>query len=146
MFKNEPSEIVPAIVSEELWDEANEVLTRRSEDVKNRQGVCNHANLLTGKLYCAHCGAPYYRRESKDKEGTIQNGFAVIRLITARMPARDPERIMDRVIIADAANPKRRIRLLFRMTARQKGKPAERHAAKPAGLSKLPVMSNPRLT
>jgi len=72
--------------------------------------------------------------------------YTAATITTARMPARDPERIMDRVIIADAANPKRRIRLLFRMTARQKGKPAERHAAKPAGLSKLPVMSNPRLT
>ena len=69
MFKDETGEIVPAIVSEELWEQANAVLRRRSEDVKTRQGICNHANLLTGKLYCTHCGAPYYRRESKDKQG-----------------------------------------------------------------------------
>ena len=69
MFKDETGEIVPAIVSEELWESANAVLRRRSEDVKNRQGICNHANLLTGKLFCTHCGAPYYRRESKDKAG-----------------------------------------------------------------------------
>jgi hypothetical protein len=69
MFKDESGEIVPAIVSEELWEAANAVLRRRSEDVKNRQGICNHANLLTGKLLCTCCGAPYYRRESKDKEG-----------------------------------------------------------------------------
>lgn len=73
MFKDETGEIVPAIVSEELWDKANEVLIRRSEDVKNRQGICNHANLLTGKLYCAHCGAAYYRRESKSKDGTVNS-------------------------------------------------------------------------
>ena len=73
MFKDETGEIVPAIVSEEIWDKANEVLTRRSEDVKNRQGICNHANLLTGKLYCAHCGAAYYRRESKSKDGTVNS-------------------------------------------------------------------------
>ena len=73
MFKDETGEIVPAIVSEELWDKANDVLTRRSEDVKNRQGICNHANLLTGKLYCAHCGAAYYRRESKSKDGTVNS-------------------------------------------------------------------------
>ena len=65
MFKDETGEIVPAIVSEELWDKANAVLRRRSEDVKNRQGICNHPNLLTGKLFCACCGEPYYRRESK---------------------------------------------------------------------------------
>jgi len=69
MFKDETGEIVPAIVSEELWDRANEVLKRRSDDVKSRQGICNHQNLLTGKLYCTHCGAAYYRRESKDKDG-----------------------------------------------------------------------------
>ena len=69
IFKDESGEIVPAIVSEEVWDKANEVLKRRSEDVKNRQGVCNHANLLTGKLWCSHCGQPYYRRESKDRSG-----------------------------------------------------------------------------
>ncbi len=73
MFKDETGEIVPAIVTEEVWDKANEVLARRSEDVKNRQGICNHANLLTGKLYCTHCGQPYYRRESKDKHGNVNS-------------------------------------------------------------------------
>lgn len=69
IFKDETGEIVPAIVSEELWERANEVLRRRSDDVKNRQGICNHANLLTGKLFCTQCGLPYYRRESVDKLG-----------------------------------------------------------------------------
>ena len=69
MFKDETGEIVPAIVDEKLWETANKVLQKRSEDVKGRQGICNHANLLTGKLYCADCGTAYYRRESKDKQG-----------------------------------------------------------------------------
>ena len=69
MFKDETGEIVPAIVSEELWEQANQVLQKRSEDVKNRQGICNHANLLTGKLFCADCGTAYYRRESSDRSG-----------------------------------------------------------------------------
>ena len=69
MFKDETGEIVPAIVSEELWEQANAVLKKRSEDVKGRQGICNHANLLTGKLVCTHCGAAYYRRDSVDRKG-----------------------------------------------------------------------------
>ena len=69
MFKDETGEIVPAIVSEELWDKANEVLRKRSDDVKSRQGICNHANLLTGKLFCTCCGTAYYRRDSKDRQG-----------------------------------------------------------------------------
>ena len=73
MFKDETGEIVPAIVSEELWDSANMILKRRSEDVKARQGICNHDNLLTGKLICTQCGKPYYRRESKDKKGNVNS-------------------------------------------------------------------------
>ncbi len=69
MFKDETGQIVPAIVSEELWDRANIILKNRSEDVKSRQGICNHPNLFTGKLYCTCCGQPYYRRESKDQSG-----------------------------------------------------------------------------
>lgn len=69
VFKDETGEIVPAIVDEELWEAANKVLRKRSEDVKGRQGICNHANLLTGKLFCADCGTAYYRRDSVDKDG-----------------------------------------------------------------------------
>lgn len=73
IFKDETGELVQAIVSEELWDQANAILKRRSEDVKNRQGICNHANLLTGKLFCTHCGAPYYRRDAKDRHGNVNS-------------------------------------------------------------------------
>jgi len=86
MFKDETGLVVPAIVSEDLWDRANAVLDKRSEDVKRRKGICNHANLLTGKLLCTCCGTAYYRRESKDKfgnknskwvcSGKIKNGAA----------------------------------------------------------------------
>ncbi len=69
MFKDETGDIVPAIVTEELWEAANVVLERRSKDVKNRQNICNHANLLTGKLFCTHCGKAYYRRDSVDRQG-----------------------------------------------------------------------------
>lgn len=71
MFKDETGEIVPAIVSEELWEQANAILRRRSHDVKNRQNQCNHPNLLTGKMYCTHCGKLYYRKDSKDRKGNV---------------------------------------------------------------------------
>ena len=71
MFKDETGEIVPAIVSEELWEQANAVLIRRSRDVKKRQNQCNHQNLLTGKMYCTHCGKLYYRKDSKDRKGNV---------------------------------------------------------------------------
>ena len=73
MFKDETGEIVPAIVSEQLWDQANAVLRKRSDDVKNRQNICNTQNLLTSKLYCTCCGTPYYRKESKSRKGVINS-------------------------------------------------------------------------
>ena len=69
MYKDETGETVPAIVSEELWEKANEVLRARSQDVKTRQNKTVHQNLLTGKLVCAHCGRPYYRKDGKAKNG-----------------------------------------------------------------------------
>ncbi len=73
MFKDETGEIVPALVSEEIWEKANAVLARRSSDVKRRRNLCNHKNLLTGKIFCTHCGAPYYRTDSKDTKGNINS-------------------------------------------------------------------------
>ena len=59
MYKDETGKTVPAIVSEEIWDKANEVLYMRSQDVITAQHKTVHQNLLTGKLICAHCGKPY---------------------------------------------------------------------------------------
>ena len=73
MHKDETGLIVPAIIDEETWEKANQILQRRSSDVKNRQGICNHDNLLTGKLFCTHCGTPYYRKESKSKDGYVNS-------------------------------------------------------------------------
>lgn len=73
MYKDESGRIVPAIVSEELWDRANDVLKQRSESVKKRQGITCHENILAGKLYCAKCGTPYYRRDSFDRSGTLNS-------------------------------------------------------------------------
>lgn len=44
MFKEE--RIVPANVSEELWEKVNAVLAVRSLDVKQRQNKCNRPNLM----------------------------------------------------------------------------------------------------
>ena len=71
MYKDETGESVPAIVSEELWQAANDVLAVRSADVTRRQNKTTHGNLLTGKLYCGECGSPFYRKESKRKNEAV---------------------------------------------------------------------------
>ena len=60
MYKDERGETVPAIVSEELWEAANEVFQRRSIDVKHRRNCSTHKNTYTGKLFCTVDGALYY--------------------------------------------------------------------------------------
>lgn len=69
MYKDETGETVPAIVSEEIWDKANEVLYMRSQDVITAQHKTVHQNLFTGKLICANCGKPYYRKDAVGKGG-----------------------------------------------------------------------------
>ena len=75
IYKDETGDIVPPIVSEELWQRANEVLRLRSLDVIQKQNKTNHNNLLTGKLICAHCGKPYYRKDTVSKKGTANSAW-----------------------------------------------------------------------
>ena len=75
IYKDESGEVVPAIVSEELWQRANDVLKLRSLDVIQKQNKTNHNNLLTGKLICAHCGKPFYRKDTVSKKGTANSAW-----------------------------------------------------------------------
>ena len=75
IYKDESGEVIPAIVSEELWQRANEVLKLRSLDVIQKQNKTNHNNLLTGKLICAHCGQPFYRKDTVSKKGTTNSAW-----------------------------------------------------------------------
>ncbi len=68
--------MVPAIVSEELWKTANELMDKRSasfitEDFKVKVIGCRkNSNLLTGKIICGLCGNTYWRRTSVNTKGT----------------------------------------------------------------------------
>ena len=94
-----PGRSFPAIVSEELWEQANAVLQRRSEDAKNRKGICNHQNLLTGKLFCTHCGTAYYRRESRDKQGNKNSKWGCSDKIKERKDACDSFPIYEKELV-----------------------------------------------
>lgn len=71
-YKDETGEIVPAIVSEELWNRANILYKHRSTEVKNSKHGQKTTSVLSGKIYCFHCGTPFWRtsyshRLHKDK-------------------------------------------------------------------------------
>lgn len=60
VYKDETGEIVPAIVSEELWERCNKILCNRSEYIKSRSKSFKNNSPFTGKIYCKHHGA-YWR-------------------------------------------------------------------------------------
>ena len=61
MFKDETGEIVPAIVSEELWDKANEIFAERSMKVKATDRSAKKTSPLSGKIICGVHGVPFWR-------------------------------------------------------------------------------------
>ncbi len=67
--------IVPAIVSEELWETANRLMDQRSrsfvsEDFKVKvTGSKKNADFLTGKIVCGLCQNTYWRRTSVNAKG-----------------------------------------------------------------------------
>lgn len=60
VYKDETGEIVPAIVSEELWDRCNKILLDRSGYIKTRSKSFKGNSPFAGKIYCKHHGA-YWR-------------------------------------------------------------------------------------
>ena len=61
MYKDESGEVVPAIVSEELWNRCERIFTERSEAIKSRERSFKDKSPLTGKIWCTADDAPYWR-------------------------------------------------------------------------------------
>ncbi|WP_278942886.1 recombinase family protein [Anaerotruncus colihominis] len=73
MYKDETGEVVPAIVSEGIWDKANRILSRRSAKMSSEDRTSyQNKYKYSGKLICMEHHAPYYRAcyhyKSGDKE------------------------------------------------------------------------------
>ncbi|MFI3115571.1 MAG: recombinase family protein [Clostridia bacterium] len=68
MYKDEKN--VPPIVSEELWDKANDILQRRSDKVMAEDKTSyQNKYAYSGKIYCGEHNIPYYRSMYKYKSG-----------------------------------------------------------------------------
>ncbi len=73
IHKEETGEIVPQIVSEELWDKANRILKERAQKVASEDKTSyQNKYLYSGKIVCGEHGTCYhhtiYRYKSGDKE------------------------------------------------------------------------------
>ncbi|MEG2672726.1 MAG: recombinase family protein [Ruthenibacterium sp.] len=70
VYKDETGEIVPEIVSEELWERANDILKKRSQ-TQRAEDVSVYANRYpySGKVFCAEHRQPYYRANYRYSSG-----------------------------------------------------------------------------
>src|SRR5699024_8099244 len=70
MYKDESGQIVPAIVSEELWDKANLILEKRSikQSAEDKTGYQSRYP-YSGKIICGVHKLPYYRALYRYKSG-----------------------------------------------------------------------------
>lgn len=62
-------ESIPAIVTDELWDRANELLDRRGEKFKEKGDAFQNRYPYSGKLICGEHGTSYHRHVYKSKAG-----------------------------------------------------------------------------
>lgn len=61
MFKDETGEIVPAIVSEEIWDKCNAIFRERGNAIKSRERSFKDKSVFTGKIWCQLHEKPNWR-------------------------------------------------------------------------------------
>lgn len=67
MYKDETGEIVPAIVSEELWQQANDVFAQRSMLVKATERSAKKTSPLSGKIICGEHDEPFWRTSYSER-------------------------------------------------------------------------------
>lgn len=60
-------EHIPPIVSEDIWDKANDIYKKRGNAVKNRERVYNLENIFTKKIVCYDDGAYYWLKTKKSR-------------------------------------------------------------------------------
>ncbi len=114
-------EVLPPIVSAELWEAANKVLKERGFAVIKRSGIYRRANLLTGKLVCGDCGASFYHRKGKNGKskwicgGKLKNGSSceaftvdeyelkalILEAVTEAEAGAEPETELDAVTVTE---------------------------------------------
>ena len=69
MFKDETGQLVPQIVSEDLWERANIILARRSKAITGHRSSLKKNSPFTGMIFCTVDGKPYWRTTNSVKSG-----------------------------------------------------------------------------
>ena len=73
MYKDETGDIVPAIVSETLWNRCNEMLkSRRVTEMVGNYGGKRFTSPLSGKIICGHCNKTYHHNSYNHSNNNIK--------------------------------------------------------------------------
>ena len=73
MYKDETGDIVPAIVSETLWNRCNEMLkSRRVTEMIGNYGGKRFTSPLSGKIICGHCNKTYHHNSYNHSNNNIK--------------------------------------------------------------------------
>lgn len=75
MYKDETGEIVPAIVSEELWNKCYEIYKTHSDKVKKGGTSYNTKYKYSGKIFCDRDGCSFWRSNFKSKAGQTREAW-----------------------------------------------------------------------
>ena len=67
MYKDETGQVVPQIVSEELWDRANEIFKQRSDKVKQAGRSPKASSILSGKIVCGIHNTSFWRTSYSER-------------------------------------------------------------------------------
>lgn len=67
MYKDESGELVPAIVTEDVWEQANAVFIERSKKVKAQGHSAKATSHLSGKIICACHKEPFWRTSYSER-------------------------------------------------------------------------------
>lgn len=73
MYKDETGDIVPAIVSETLWDRCNELLkSRRVTEMVGNYGGKRFTSPLSGKIICGRCNKTYHHNSYNHSNNNVK--------------------------------------------------------------------------
>jgi len=81
---------IPAIVSEELWDKANDILRKRSEKFRNDGHGSQNRFTYSGKIICEEHGEHHYRKLWKDRKVPAEGWCCKLYLAKGRAACATP--------------------------------------------------------
>ncbi len=81
---------IPAIVSEELWERANAVVSERTEKYKKKNGGNQQKFAYSGKIKCEEHGTYHYRKVWKDRKVPAESWCCRVYLAKGRKACSTP--------------------------------------------------------